>query len=166
MNCPDCGASDQIAESYCRLCGEWLGKRGGQLAYKPEDKLTSMVVFSAMSAVFALTSAIVLMATYFGTDEAKWSIYMVNAFCLVIAVHQSVNFWYALEVKLRHRRARRGAVTPTIDRKTKELEPPPMAQPFEFRDIASVTEHTTDRLVVPTPARPMAALDADQNRER
>lgn len=146
MNCPDCGASDQIAESYCRQCGEWLGKRGGQLAHKPEDKLTSMVVFSAMSAVFALTSAIVLMATYFGTAEAKWSIYMANAFCLVIAVHQSINFWYALEVKLRHRRARRGVGAPKIDRSTKQLEAPPQAQPFEMRDVASVTEHTTDLL--------------------
>lgn len=149
MNCPDCGASDQTAESYCRQCGEWLGKRGGSVAQKPDDKLTSMVIFSAMSAVFALTSAIVLMATYFGTDEAKWSIYMVNAFCLVIFVHQSVNFWYALETKLRHRRARKGAGAPKIDRSTKQLEAPPQAQPFEFRDVASVTEHTTDRLVVP-----------------
>lgn len=152
MNCPDCGAIDQIAESYCRQCGEWLGNRVGSIAPKPEDKMTSMVVFSAMSAVFALTSAIVLMATYFGTDEAKWSIYMVNAFCLVIAVHQSINFWYALETKLRHRRARRGTGAPKFDRTTKQLEAPPQAQPFELRDIASVTEHTTDRLVVPARA--------------
>lgn len=149
MNCPDCGAGDQIAESYCRQCGEWIGKRGGQLVNKPEDKMTSMVIFSAMSAVFALTSAIVLMATYFGTDEAKWSIYMANALCLVIAIHQSINFWYALEVKLRHRRARKGVGAPKIDRSTKQLEAPPQAQPFEFREVASVTEHTTDRLVAP-----------------
>ncbi len=152
MNCTECGAGEQIAESYCRQCGEWLGKRVGNIASRPEDKLTSMVIFSAMSAVFALTSAIVLMATYFGTDEAKWSIYMVNAFCLVIAVHQSVNFWYALETKLRHRRARKGAGAPKIDRTTKELSPPPMAQPFELGSVPSVTEHTTDRLVVPVRA--------------
>ncbi len=54
MNCPDCGASDQIAESYCRLCGEWLGKRGGSVAsavtaHAPATRIRSPGVYRRLS---------------------------------------------------------------------------------------------------------------------
>ena len=68
------------------------------------------------------------------------------------AVQQAVKFRYAQETTPPHRRARRGAGSPKIDRTTKELEPPPMAQPFELGSVPSVTEHTTDRLIVPARA--------------
>ena len=152
MFCAHCGASDQVAESYCRKCGEWLTAPGSRSTSKPDDKMTSMVVFNAMSAVFALTSAIVLYATYLGTDEAKWSMYMAAALCLAITVHQSISFWYALDVKLRHRRGRKGVSAAPTDRLPKQIEPPPPAHAFAFRDMPSVTEHTTDRLKVPANA--------------
>lgn len=152
MRCPNCEASDQGTNAYCRRCGVWIdssGKTVQKSSSSPRERMTAMVIFNAMSAVFALTAAISLYATYLGEPDAKWSIYLAGAFCLVIAVHQAISFAYALELKLR------------IGRKPKEEE---RRQPFadggytkrmlEERDWVtmapdSVTESTTDLLPEP-----------------
>ena len=114
-----------------------------------------MVTFSAISAAFALTSAIVLLATYAGRPEAKWSVFLASAFCIVIAVHQAVNLAFAIEMKLRFGRSRGGDAdhAPPEDASARRglharrdaplLEPP------------SVTESTTSLLpdAEPVPAR-------------
>ena len=98
MFCPKCGSADQNPEAYCRRCGEWLTdhksarRRTGR---PPTDRLKVMMVFNGLSAVFALTSALALYITYLGTPEAKWSVYMAGAMCLVIASHQTANFFMA-----------------------------------------------------------------------
>ena len=66
-----------------------------------------MLVFNALSAFMAAFAAIALYASYLGTPEAKWSIYVAGAFCSVIAVHQVISFAFALELKLRSLRGRK-----------------------------------------------------------
>src|SRR5260221_8478530 len=88
---PNCGAADQSPSAYCKRCGEWLADKksfGGRAASKPEQRMTSMIVFNGLSALLALFSAIALYATYLNTPEAKWSVYAAGACCLVITIHQ------------------------------------------------------------------------------
>jgi hypothetical protein len=112
MFCPNCGAADQSQTAYCKRCGEWLPDRksfGGRGASKPEERIKTMIVFNGLSALLALFSAIALYATYLNTPEAKWSVYVAGACCLVIAVHQMLSMAFALELKLRLKRGRTDA---------------------------------------------------------
>jgi uncharacterized membrane protein YvbJ len=74
MFCPNCGAADQSPNAYCKRCGEWLADKksfGGRGASKPEERITTMIVFNGLSVLLALFSAIALYATYLNTPEAK-----------------------------------------------------------------------------------------------
>lgn len=132
MFCPQCGASDQQSKSYCRRCGEWLA----EASTRPEQRMKVMMVFNGLNSVMALLSAIILYATYLGTPDAKWSIYVAAACCSVIAVHQAISFGFALDLRLRPGRR-------------KELPSDPSGQ-LESRDtrqilnVPSVTENTTE----------------------
>ncbi|HXU35822.1 MAG TPA: hypothetical protein VN937_05620 [Blastocatellia bacterium] len=98
-----------------------------------------MMVFNGLNSVMALLSAIILYATYLGTPEAKWSVYLAAACCSVIAVHQAISFGFALDLRLRSGRIR------------KEVASDPTGQ-IERRDtrqilnLPSVTENTTEIL--------------------
>src|SRR5918992_147883 len=81
MFCPNCGADSQTANAYCKRCGDWLPnlKRRSRAAFggeTPQQNIFTGLFLSALSAAVALFSAIALYATYLGTDEAKWSIYL------------------------------------------------------------------------------------------
>jgi hypothetical protein len=54
----------------------------------------------------ALFSAIALYATYLGSDDAKWSIYVAAAFCLCIAGWQATSFIIGLKVRQRFKKGR------------------------------------------------------------
>src|SRR5260370_35426895 len=112
MFCPSCGAADQSPNAYCKRCGEWLADKksfSGRSASKPEERMTAMIVFNGLSALLALFSAITLYATYLNTPEAKWSVYVAGACCLVIAIHQMISLSFALELKLRLKRGQTDA---------------------------------------------------------
>src|SRR3954464_912138 len=98
MHCTLCGHVDVDAQNYCRRCGTKLPTaEDAEARKKAEGRLSSMIVFNGLSAVFALASVIMLYATYLDTPEIKWSIYVAGALCTVIAAHQSVSFAFALE---------------------------------------------------------------------
>lgn len=107
-----------------------------------------MAMFNAFSLFAALTSAIALYATYLGTDEAKWSVYVAAAFCLVIAVHQSFALGYAIELKLRHSRARNAPDQGAAPETPRQPEPRALSPVPDDGIAPSVTEHTTDLLPV------------------
>ena len=112
MFCPDCGAADQSPNAYCKRCGEWLADKksfGGRGRSKPQERITTMIVFNGLSALLALFSAIALYATYLNTPEAKWSVYVAGACCLVVAIHQMLSMAFALELKLRLKRSHTNA---------------------------------------------------------
>lgn len=156
MFCPACGAPGQNVESFCTRCGEWLpnmtkrSRHGGPA--KPEDRMKQMLVFSAISAVFGLFSAVALYATYLGTSEAKWSVYLAGSFCMVIAVHQTINFFFALELRQRLKRARTN--TSMLPKEQSGQRPLSLdaAHTMPFVDPQSVTENTTE-LLDPVPRK-------------
>src|SRR5262249_47579352 len=147
MFCSNCGKGDQKANAYCRQCGEWLvdQKSARKHGTKPEDKMKVMLVFNGLDAVFALISAVALYATYLGTPEAKWSIYVAGACCSVIAVHQTLSFFFALGLRQKFKRGRTGtqrSVPP-------KLEDLPLLESADTAPIIagpSVTENTTELL--------------------
>ena len=135
MFCPQCGASDQQSKSYCRRCGDWPA----EASTRPEQRMKVMMVFNGLNSLMALLSAIILYATYLGTPEAKWSIYVAAACCSVIAVHQAISFAFALDLKLRSGRSR------------KEMPSNPSGQldgldTRQLLNLPSVTENTTEIL--------------------
>jgi hypothetical protein len=146
MNCPHCGAAEQSAGAYCRRCGEWLSGRRSHGSGSPEERMTVMIVFSAISAVFALVSAIVLFATYLGRPEAKWSIYLASAMCLVIAVHQAISFGFALGLKVRRNRGREEGMPGRVFESPAPAGELPGMNTGEVIDMPSVTEATTEFL--------------------
>ncbi len=100
---------------------------------------------SAFSTLAALFSAIALYATYLGSGDAKWSVYVAAAFCLCIAAWQASSFVVGLRLRQRLKKAREGLAS------TPELQPKPPHQALEAGDRAalvdsSVTENTTTLL--------------------
>ena len=138
MYCNTCGASEQLAKTYCRKCGEWIGSS------PPEGRLNVMITFNALSAVFAAASSIALFATYLGSETAKWSIYMAASLCLIISVYQSLSFVFAVDMKRRIKQAREQKIVALKDPAvTRELPP---GREDAFISVPSVTDHTTELL--------------------
>jgi len=154
MYCPNCGAADQKTNAYCRQCGDWLvdQKSARRHGNKPEDQMKVMLVFNGMSAVFALVSAIALYATYLNTPEAKWSIYMASTFCMIISVHQTVSFFFALGLRQKFKRGRGGSAI-TIRPKSESTGLLGSADTAPIIDAPSVTEKTTELLDTPASKR-------------
>ena len=151
MFCPTCGSPDQQAKAYCKRCGDWLPeyKRRSRAAFggdTPQQNIFTGLFMSALSAVVALFSAIALYATYLGTAEAKWSIYLAAAFCLCIAGWQSSSFIVGLKLRNRFKQAQEGL---KMESKLKEATGSPVLPPADMSNFVgapSVTENTTDLL--------------------
>jgi hypothetical protein len=159
MFCPACGAADQSPNAYCKRCGEWLTDKrsfGGRGASKPEQRITSMIVFNGLSALLALFSAIALYATYLNTPEAKWSVYVAGACCFVIAIHQMISMGFALELKLRLKRGQSDPGQQAIISKPGDIVAAlSSGKTTQFVQPPVVTESTTELLeAVPRLSKP------------
>ena len=138
MFCSNCGAGDQVPKAYCKRCGKWIGPRA------PEDRMTVMIIFNALSAIFGAASAIALFATYLGKPNALWSVYLAATFCLIISVYQTISFFFALELRLRLKKGH------DTSERTLEARGEPAALPAgddtNYVGVPSVTENTTELL--------------------
>lgn len=101
---------------------------------------------SALSAVVALFSAIALYATYLGTDEAKWSIFLAAGFCLCIAGWQLSSFVVSLKLRRRLNRAHKGVEVNSQLKTADTSRALPAADMSNFVRPQSVTENTTELL--------------------
>ena len=149
MFCPNCGIADQSPKAYCKRCGEWLADKksfSGRGASKPEERMTAMIIFNGLSALLALFSAIALYATYLGTPEAKWSVYVAGACCIVIAIHQMLSFAFALEFKLRLKRGRTDTRPAIASEAGGSVAALGSGEATQFVDARTVTEDTTELL--------------------
>ena len=149
--CSSCGTGGQTANAYCKRCGKWLPdfKKRSQVAFggeTPQQNVFTGLFISALSAVVALFSAIALYATYLGTPEAKWSVYLTAGFCLCIAAWQASSFLVGLKLRRRLNNAR-GNLSDTTELETPHSIPAlNAADKTNFVTIPSVTENTTSRL--------------------
>lgn len=149
MFCSNCGAADQSPNAYCKRCGEWLADKksfGGRGASKPEERITTMIVFNGLTVLLALFSAIALYATYLNTPEAKWSVYVAGACCFVIAIHQMFSLAFALELRSRLKRGHTDAGTTIVSESGDNAAALGSGKTTQFVDARSVTENTTELL--------------------
>jgi len=103
-----------------------------------------MLVFSGVNALFALIAAISLYATYLGRPEAKWSVYVAAAFCMVIAVHQTISFFFNLDLRRKFKLDR--APRREIESKPDYVALSPSPDTGDLVQAPSVTETTTQLL--------------------
>lgn len=108
---------------------------------------------SAISTLAALLSAIALYATYLGSGDAKWSVYLAAAFCLCIAGWQASSFAVTLKLQQRLKKAREEAAgVHELDGSlsTPALNPAEMTDfvsaPGTLNPPLSVAEPTTKKL--------------------
>ena len=153
MFCSKCGAADQSADSYCKRCGEWLpdtarlGRRRGRIrARTPEQRHQKMRVIEAMSALAALSSAVIILAVLAGKVDRPVLV-MAADLCFLTAIFQAINFviGYSLQKRLRQghdETGRTGILEANTDR--------PQLNQADTRNLAraasSVTESTTEIL--------------------
>ena len=136
MFCSNCGASEQTPKTYCRHCGTWIGTG------RPEERITVMIIFNALSALFATIAAMVLFMTESGRLAATWAINLAATFCLIISVYQTLSFLFALNLRSR---LKQGHETPAKieSRSLLELKE---ADNAAFLRPHTVTENTTELL--------------------
>jgi hypothetical protein len=148
MFCPNCGAADQIANAFCKRCGDWLPdiKRRTGPAFggeTPQQNIITSLFMSALSTLAALFSAIALYATYLGKGDAKWSVYLAAAFCLCIAGWQASSFVVGLKLRQRLNKGRESTDSSSelpAQQTRSELD---AGGATEFVGRAGVTEGTT-----------------------
>lgn len=153
MFCPDCGAADQIPNGYCKRCGEWLVDP--QLKRRvatgdPLGRINTMMGFSAISAVMSLSAAVMLALTYFGSPEARWSVFVTVAMCAIIGIHQTMNFFFAFEFRQTIKARRDNMKQPRPEVRGATTAALESGSATEFVRPSSVTDHTTE-LLEPVP---------------
>jgi len=147
MFCPACGAENQRANSYCKRCGEWLPdiKARTRITFggeTPQQNIFTGLFMSALSSVAALFSAIALYATYLGSGDAKWSVYVAAAICLCIAGWQASSFVVGLKLRQRLKRAHEDSASVAA---LGTEQPVPALGPADMKSLvnpACVTENT------------------------
>lgn len=156
MFCPKCGKDEQMPESYCRACGEWLpdlAKRGRKSfgGDSPEESLNISLFLSAITSIAALLLAVWLYAAYFGKPGVPGIIYVTAAFLLAIAGWQASNFYVGIKLSKNLARRRKG----NFADRSNELNNAPQASAglpaadnsqFVRPTARSVTENTTELL--------------------
>ena len=155
MFCPKCGAGDQIAESYCKSCGEWLpdfnvrGWKGFFRKPSREERIKKIRSLEAVSAGLSLTSAAIIIG--FISTGRNGQLLFLAAFCaLLVTVYQVVNFYLGYKIQHRIDRSRvDNVIHVPSSNETRELRSADAAQ---FVDPPSVVENTTD-LLEPIPRK-------------
>lgn len=148
MFCPNCGKSEQIPNSYCRNCGEFLNynkssisKFGGN---SPLENLTSINGLSLVGAVFSVLAAIWMYLTRF---EIPFVLFFGAAILLCNAAWHFSNFFVGFKLKRRLKTASKDSSqsqNQIASAKTKEFLP---EANFENLIPKSVTENTTKELI-------------------
>ena len=151
MYCSICGANDQSANAFCKRCGEWLPdiKAASRVAFggkTPQQNIFTNLFMSALSSIAALVAAIALYATYLGSGDAKWSVYLAAAVCLCIAGWQASSFAVALKLRRRWKNMRDGRDSTIALNEMKTEHALRTGDATAFINVPAVTEDTTELL--------------------
>lgn len=134
MHCTHCGADQPQSRACCRQCGKWIGRAA------PEERMTVMIIFNALSALFGAASAFALFSE--ATRGAQWAINLAGIFCVMVSVYQTISFGLALSLRMRQKR----------EEGQRKLEKPGAvaalraADTSQFVPVPRVTENTTKLL--------------------
>ena len=151
MYCSICGADQQTPDAYCKRCGEWLpdikARRGMAFGGEtPQQNLFTGLFMSALSTLAALISAIALYATYLGSGDAKWSVYLAAAVCICIAGWQASSFVVGLKLQRRLKRGREDSQSTGKVEARSSVAALNAADMSTFVEAPAVTENTTSLL--------------------
>lgn len=151
MFCPKCGASDQRAESYCRLCGEWLHDIDSSTQPRlfrrrtRKEKIRKMRILEVVSAALAFTSAAIIFSVLSGSGDTSL-LNLAGICCIVIAIYQAVNFYFGYTMQPKRKKGPVGEGREK-ERRTEELPPALDGYSVErFIDMPTITENTTELL--------------------
>lgn len=97
-----------------------------------------MIVFNALSALFAAIAAVML----FAKPEVRSTLILAATFCLIISVYQTLSFAFALNLK---RRLKQGQQK-SAELESRQLDQLPAADTANIVRPQSVTENTTELL--------------------
>ena len=156
MFCPDCGRAEQIPNSHCRNCGNWLidSNRKNQLpfgGFSPQDNSTFTFSLNVISAIAAFISAIALFATFIVTENTPAIVYVLVSLAVgvFIGVCQIFNIYAGLQLKKHFKEAQNQNKNTqpelTAEGANQNYELPP-ANTQEFITPFSVTEDNTEIL--------------------
>jgi len=160
MYCPKCGTNDQLAESYCRHCGEWLPdlnalarrKLFGKLTR--EQKIEKIRILEAVSAGLSLTAAAIILSILAGGDRQM--LFLAALCCVLVAVYQAINFYLGYKLQQRIKHSSTESTNDGIDSREVIAETRVNAlgasNPDQFIGPQGVTENTTE-LLDPVPQR-------------
>lgn len=150
MFCPNCGKSDQTANSYCRQCGKFLPDfdNSKKRETSPEEHFKANIVLNIMSGVVSLTLAILLYAFFLGRADTPSIIYVTAGFLVAIFGWQTQVF--ARNLKLKKQLLKRNIVAASEEKVLNKAETKRLLDEPNFENFvpASVTEYTTKNLKV------------------
>ena len=153
MFCPNCGQSDQKAETYCRQCGEFLPNVSGVNSFipfqKPEEQFNITLVLNFLSSFAGFVMAILLYIFNGRGENVHWSVFAAASILFCISVWQGVSFYNNWNLKKRYNQKNIDSIdldaemTKDLQDKNKEALPEP-----DFEDIVppSIVEKTTKDL--------------------
>lgn len=148
MYCPNCGKADQIENSYCRSCGEFLNysKKQSALTFggnTPQQNVSAINILSLIAAAFSLFAGIWMYLTRF---EVPFVLFFAAAILLCNAGWHISNFIVGMKLKKRLNTARNELSEKTENQpsvKTQELLP---EADFTHIVLPSIVENTTRKL--------------------
>ena len=158
MFCPNCGKADQVLNTYCRQCGEFLPdyadkKRNFAMGGNtPEEQIRVNLILNFLSGTVSFILAILLYATFWNKPETSPVIYIVGAFLLAMCGWQFSTFRVGLKLKKTFDRRKSGDKTENTTQTEKSVfqsaQTKDLLPEANFTDIVpiTVTENTTKHL--------------------
>ena len=146
--CPKCGSPEQVGDSYCRHCGEWLpdmssDRRGRFRSSTREESIVLMRTLQKFSIGLSLISTVVIVLFLRGYTGSG-ILGVAAMFGFLVAIHQIASLFIGFKV-----------LTPKTDlgisNETQQISPKPVNSLYsgdqtEFIKPDSVVEGTTELL--------------------
>ena len=154
MFCPNCGKAEQLPETYCRQCGEFLPDLNKSKKWQrpPEEHIKVNTVLSSMSAIVSITLAILLYSFFLGVEGTPVIIYIVAGFLTAMFFWQAQTVWRNVQLKKHFKKRNLLNEDSTDSAKTqKEFESIATQKLLKQPDLSnavptSITENTTRKL--------------------
>lgn len=116
MFCPKCGKGDQLAETFCRQCGNFLPdfEKSTKKRQTPEDHLKANTFLSFVTIIVSFSLAIALYSIFLPRDDTHWVIYLAAGFLIAIGAWQIQSLWRTVLLK-KHFKKNRSQKIPEME---------------------------------------------------